>query len=414
MIGLRHSAIASGIEQGNPRARGWGDLLDGLNEFYRKILFLPEQASTVARPIDQLHYLEITVMFLVGAVIAAAVVFFLARYHHRDGSHAQDLLAGNNAWAGENTPGLTPHVTAPLAYEIGLYSGLFGLFVFFWVIGYRQYVGMLVPPAGAIDVFVTARQWVWQFAYQQGPATAGILYVPAGQPVRLVITSRDVIHSFFVPQFRIKRDAVPGLYTETWFEATRPGTYNVLCAELCGVGHSVMRAGVIVLDAAEFERWLGGRPQAAAEQPLATGASALAERGRLVAVQKGCLRCHSIDGSSSAGPTWRDLFGSWELLANSQRVFVDESYITRSMMEPDRDLVEGFPNIMPSFMGLVSPAEVSALIAYMRALSDAPGERQRDGRPGEQRADPAQIRGVAPAGVPAPAVPDTQRRGLPR
>jgi len=397
----------SAVFQAGPHQRGWADVLESVNEFYRRVLFLPEQASTVAAQIDHLHYLEITVMFAAAGAIALAVIIFLARYHHA-GNHTHiDLLDEGDT----RDPTLaTPHVNAPLVLEFGLYAGLFGLFVLFWVLGYRQYVELLVPPTKAIDIFVTGKQWVWQFAYPQGPATAGILYVPAGQPVRIVLTSRDVIHSFFVPQFRVKRDAVPGMYTETWFEASRPGTYNVLCAELCGVGHSVMRAGVIVLDPQDFQRWLEGRSQFGADVPDTTGAS-LAQRGRIMAIQKGCARCHSVDGSRATGPTWRNLYGSWEVLEGGQRVFVDEAYITRSMMEPGRDIVAGFPNVMPSFMGLVAPGEVSALVAYMRSLSDAPVDRATDSLPGERGPNPASVRALPPAS-PAPA--DTTPVRLPR
>lgn len=391
-------AGASVSLQSGPEQKGWTGVLDWLNEFYRRILFLPEQSSSIARRIDHLHYLEITIMFAVGAVIALAVILFLARYHRSTNHFTGDVL--NDAEPPQPSP-ITPRVNASLTFEFGLYAGLFGLFVFFWAIGYRQYVALLVPPANAIDVYVTGKQWVWQFAYPRGPATAGVLYVPAGQPVRIVLTSRDVIHSFFVPQFRIKRDAVPGMYTETWFEAPNPGTYNLLCAELCGVGHSVMRAGVIVLAPRDFQRWIDNRAPLSPETTAAdTAGLSLAERGRLVAVQKGCARCHSIDGSAATGPTWRNLYGSWEMLGDRSRVFVDAAYITRSMMEPERDIVAGFENVMPSFMGLISPAETSAIIAYMMSLSSAPVDRMLDSLPGERRPNPAALRDLAP-GLPS-------------
>lgn len=391
--------------QSGPEQGGWSGVLDWLNEFYRRVLFLPDQSSSIARRIDHLHYLEITIMFAVGAVIALAVIYFLARYHRSTDHFTSDVLADTEP--PQPSP-ITPRVNASLTFEFGLYAGLFGLFVFFWVIGYRQYIELLVPPANAIEVYVTGKQWVWQFAYSRGPATAGVLYVPAGQPVRIVLTSRDVIHSFFVPQFRIKRDAVPGMYTETWFEAPSPGTYNLLCAELCGVGHSVMRAGVIVLAPRDFQRWLDDRSPLPPEPfPADTAGLSLAERGRLVAVQKGCARCHSVDGSAATGPTWRNLYGSWEMLADRRRIFVDAAYITRSMMEPDRDIVAGFENVMPSFMGLISPAETSAIIAYMMSLSDAPVDRMLDSLPGGRRTNP----GVVPR--PVQGIPAQPPRDLP-
>jgi cytochrome c oxidase subunit 2 len=336
--------------------------LDAVNAFYRRVLFLPDQASTTARSIDELHYLEITSMFMAAAVIALALFVFLIRFRRRQPVQR------------------TRRIVASTRAEVVLYGSLFALFVFYWVLGFRQYVRLTVAPAGAIDVYVTSRQWLWEFAHPDGPASVGVLYVPAQRPIRLLLTSRDVIHSFFVPAFRIKRDAVPGTYTEAWFEAKVPGTYPILCAELCGVGHSMMRAQVVVLSPQDFENWLRGRPPAAVldtlnRSPYLEPLSELeplirlADRGRAVAARRGCLQCHTTDGGRATGPTWLDLFGSSALLTTGERVPVDEAYITRSMMEPGAQMVAGFANDMPSYLGLITPAETAAIIEYMKSLS---------------------------------------------
>mgnify|MGYP001239093268 FL=1 len=267
---------------------------------------------------------------------------------------------------------------------MGLYLGLFGLFILFWGIGFRQFVNMSVPPDDAIDVYVTAKQWMWKFSYPEGRASVGVLYVPAGRPVRLHLTSRDVIHSFFVPEFRIKRDAVPGMYTTAWFEATRPGRFQILCAELCGTGHSMMRGEVVVLREMDFMAWLDDRVPLDDRGEFAAGMPGerdrteprgleaprrLAELGRTAAARHGCLECHTIDGTPHIGPTWLGLYGSRELMEDGEEVVVNPAYITESMMDPQARIVAGFPPVMPSFLGQISPAETAAIIEYMKSLA---------------------------------------------
>ncbi|HEX7051825.1 MAG TPA: cytochrome c oxidase subunit II [Longimicrobiales bacterium] len=338
----------------------WDDFLNALNAFYRRALTLPPQASTIARDIDGLHYFEITIMFAAAGLIAVVALYFVVRYRRRPGRDP------------------TPRIVAPHWFEMVLYAGLLGLFVLFWVIGFRQYIDLSAPPDSAVDVYVTAKQWMWEFAYPEGPASAGVLYVPAGRPVRLHLTSRDVIHSFFVPDFRIKRDAVPGMYTTAWFQANAPGTHQILCTEMCGVGHSQMLARVVVLRPADFETFLLRRAPAATptsgrdatpNAPPARGAP-LAVIGRAAAARHGCLGCHSIDGTRRTGPSWLGLFGSTQLMADGERIRVTPAYITESMMDPQRRIVAGYPPVMPSFMGQISPAETAAIIEYMRSLAD--------------------------------------------
>src|SRR5262249_31321508 len=153
-----------------------------------------------------------------------------------------------------------------------------------------------------------------------------VLYVPAGRPVKLIMTSRDVIHSFYVPDFRVKQDVVPGRYTTAWFEANAPGAYEILCAEYCGQGHSTMRCPVVALSPADYERWLGGAAPAQQRSLLRTG-----ER---VAADQGCLRCHTLDGTPHIGPTWAGLYGAVVPLEGGGEVKADEAYITESMMDP--------------------------------------------------------------------------------
>jgi cytochrome c oxidase subunit 2 len=250
------------------------------------------------------------------------------------------------------------------------------VFLLWFAIGFRQYVELANPPAGAMDVFVQGKKWMWKFAYPGGPSSLDVLRVPAGRPVRLLITSRDVIHSFFVPELRVKQDALPGRYTQTWFNADRPGRYQVFCAEYCGLSHSGMLAELVVMAPSEFDDWLATqrRGEALAQDAALSASegrlpgSTLLEQGRLVAAQQGCLKCHSVDGSRHIGPTFLDLYQRREKLSTGELVEADEGYLTRSMMDPAAQVVDGYQNVMPSFQGRMTPPEVAAVVEYLKSL----------------------------------------------
>jgi cytochrome c oxidase subunit 2 len=238
-----------------------------------------------------------------------------------------------------------------------------------------------------MPIYVTAKQWMWQFAYPEGPTSVGVLVVPVGRPVKLIMTSRDVIHSFYVAEFRIKQDVVPGRALTAWFEAIEPGTFDVLCAEYCGAQHSMMRAEIVAMLGETYARWLDAA-RAPLVLPGAKGdGQGLAERGRQVAAERGCLRCHSVDGSPFIGPTWANAFGRNRRTAEGREVVIDEAYLTESMMDPRAVIAAGFPPVMPSYQGVLSPAETAAIVEYIRSL--------REVRPVESVPPPA-----APIGFP--------------
>jgi cytochrome c oxidase subunit 2 len=288
-----------------------------------------------------------------GVVLAAVItVVFSIRYRRR----------------GE--PRSTPAVHAPMWLEVVVFGGLATLFFVWWVIGFGQYRELQTPPDNAIPIYVTAKQWMWEFAYPTGPTSNEVLAVPVGKPVKLVMTSRDVLHSFYIPAFRIKQDVVPGRAVTTWFEAIEPGTYDIMCTQYCGTRHSYMRAKVVALAPEDYARWLDASTAPLALQGAKGDGRALAERGKLVAAEHGCLRCHSIDGTRFIGPTWADSFGSHRTTQAGRDVVVDEAYLTQSMMDPNADVAAGFPAVMPSYQGLLSPADVSAILEYIRSLRD--------------------------------------------
>lgn len=322
-----------------------------MNDLLRRLLFLPPQASSVARPVDWLHFTIIAASFLGALAVGAITLYSAVRYRRR---------AGHT---------VAPQLRMPVALEALLIAATLALFLGWWAVGFRQYLGMRAPPADAMTVYVTARQWMWKFTWPEGQEAIGVLTVPQGRAVRLVMTSRDVIHSVFIPAFRLKQDVVPGRYVTTWFEATRPGTYDLYCTEYCGLSHSGMTAVVRVLPPAAYAAWLaraGRHGDVGGVGPADDGD--LAARGRRVAERASCLACHTTDGQPAAGPTWRGLFGRSVALSDGRALRADEAYLTRSMMDPTEDVVAGFNPVMPTYRGLLDPPDVAALVEYIKSL----------------------------------------------
>jgi cytochrome c oxidase subunit II len=329
-----------------------------MNDFLRNLLFLPEQASTFAQKVDSLHFFVVSVTMLMSLGVGTTAVFFFFRYRRRMEHQTTDYVVPSH-----KTEAL--FISVPLVF-----------FLTWFAIGLRDYVHMNQPPKDAMDVYVMGKQWMWKFAYPEGPNGVNVLHVPANRPVRLLMTSRDVIHSFFVPAFRIKKDVLPGRYTQVWFEATKPGTYQVLCTEYCGLSHSKMLAEVVVLAPEAFEDWvkeqrkgsLQNRQDALADVSLVEPAARMVEQGQSLVGTQGCLKCHSVDGTPHIGPTFRGLYDREESLQDGNKIRVDEAYITQSMMDPGAHLVTGFGNVMPSYQGKLHGAESAAIVEYIKTL----------------------------------------------
>ncbi len=333
-----------------------------MNDLARWLLNLPPQASSLARRIDYLHYFVIGISIVGATVVFGAILGFTIRYHT------------------SRRPSVTPRVTGNIRIEAGVIVSILGLFIGIWIVGFHDYIQLETPPKDCVEVYVTAKQWMWKFAYATGQASAGVLFVPEDRPVKLIMTSRDVIHSFFVPAFRVKQDVVPGRYTLAWFKAVELGTFPIRCAEYCGVGHSRMLGDVVVLPPQKFEEWLRN-PEGpiAAELPTPPNGvrptfdqaqrSTLAQEGERVAADKGCLRCHSLDGTKFLAPTWAGLWGSEVTMQDGSVVRAGAAYLTQSMMDPKAKVVKGFTPIMPSYRGQLTPPEVGAIIELIKSLS---------------------------------------------
>lgn len=327
-----------------------------LNEILRRALFLPEQASTYSLRADHLHYFVIITTFVSATLIGLTAVYWVFRWHRRPGTRT------------------TPHFASPRWAEALIIGVPLSFFLLWFAMGFRDYVWLRDPPKGATDVYVMGKQWMWKFAYPGGPSSVESLVLPQGRPVRLLITSRDVIHSFFVPAFRVKQDALPGRYTEIWIEPRKTGRFDILCAEYCGSGHSFMRAAVTVLPPAEFDAWIArNRRGMTARQDMSLAAGpTLVDQGRLAAESHQCLKCHTTDGTRHIGPTWLDLYGRQERLSDGSTVVADEPYLTESMMDPMAKIVAGYSPVMPTYQGQLSAAESAAIVEYIKSLRSRP------------------------------------------
>jgi cytochrome c oxidase subunit 2 len=325
-------------------------------DFMRRVLFLPEAGSTWAAEVDKLHAFVITMTMIGATGVAVVALAFFVKYRRRSDTD------------------LTPHVS-PTAVQEVIFIGLpLGLFLLWFAIGFTQFVQLRTPPRDAMDVYVQGKKWMWKFAYPGGPNGADVLRVPEGRPVRLLMTSQDVIHSFFIPSMRFKMDVLPGRYTEAWFEATKVGRHPIFCAEFCGLGHSAMLGELEVMRPAEFDAWIAEarRATVAAAQDMGGGEidiqGSLVEQGRRLASEYGCLKCHTVDGSRHIGPTWLDLYRKNEKLKDGSVVVADEGYLTESMMDPRARIVAGYEPVMPTFQGRVPAPEIAAIVEFIKSL----------------------------------------------
>jgi cytochrome c oxidase subunit 2 len=305
------------------------------------------RASAVAGKVDTLFLFLTGLTGLVLLGISAAIVFLAWRYHKsrepdRTAAPPQNLIL-ELAWTG-----------IPL-----LVSGC----IFVW--GAKLYLDMHPLRGQARDIYVIGMQWMWKVQYPQGPREINALHVPAGERIRLVLTSEDVIHSFYVPAFRVKQDAVPGMYTSLEFEAVRPGTYHLFCAEYCGSPHHSMVGEVVVMEPAAYARWLatGG------DRGPGAGAS-LAQRGEAIFRAQGCSGCHGASPTVRA-PALEGLYGRSVPLQGGGLAIADEAYLRESIYFPLRKVAAGYAPVMPSFQGRIDEEDMLALIAYLRSLGDA-------------------------------------------
>jgi cytochrome c oxidase subunit 2 len=302
---------------------------------------LPEQASTHAPQVDMLYFFLLGVATFFTVMVAVLIVFFSIKY--RRGAKVDRTM-----------PEHDPH-TVELLWMGG--PLVLAMIIFFW--GAKLFFDVTRPPAGALEVQVVGKQWMWKFQHPEGQREINELHVPLGQPVRLKMISEDVIHSMFVPAFRVKQDVLPGRYSGTWFEATKVGEYHLLCAEYCGTNHSLMKGRVVVMKPSDYEAWLsGGKP---GESPV--------EAGRRLFEEMRCSTCHRGGSPTSRCPPLEGVYGNPVKLENGQTVTADEDYLRESILQPAAKVVAGFRPIMPSFEGQLGEEGLLHVIAYIKSLA---------------------------------------------
>jgi cytochrome c oxidase subunit II len=305
--------------------------------------FFPEGVGPFASSMDSLFYFIFWGSVIIFVPLILVSIYFLIAYRRK----RENQLA---------TKQMTHSTFLELAWTVP--PTILVLIVFVW--GFKGFLHMSVAPLNSQEIHVSGKKWFWEFSYPNGNKGIGELVVPVDTPVTLLMTSEDVIHSFFVPNFRIKRDVLPNRYTKLWFEADKVGNYQVFCTEYCGDGHSAMLAVVRVLSAEDYEDWLA-EANSGDDLPLD-------KLGEKLYTSKACATCHSTDGTSRVGPTWKSLFGSKKAFVGGGTATVDENYIHESIVNPGAKVVAGFDNVMPTYAGSLNDREISALIAYIKTL----------------------------------------------
>ncbi len=300
----------------------------------------PEQASTLAGKVDNLYFFLIAVSVFFASLIFFLVIYFTVKYHRRSDSEIPKPIMGD--------------LRLELLWTIVPF--LISMVIFFW--GARLYYADAHPPADSLEIFTVAKQWMWKFQHPEGKREINELHVPVGKPVKMTMTSQDVIHSFYVPAFRIKMDVLPGRYTQTWFQATKPGTYHLFCAEYCGNKHSAMIGSVVVMELWQYQNWLASSSKSS---------GTMGQTGEKLFKQLGCVSCHGA-GPTSRGPSLDGLFGRMVELQNGRRLVADEGYLRESILKPNEKMVAGYSPIMPTFEGQVTEDQVLQIISYLKSL----------------------------------------------
>jgi cytochrome c oxidase subunit 2 len=297
----------------------------------------------MAPRVDALYFFLVGVAGFFALLIASLIVFFAVKYRRRRPDQIGARIAG----------GLVLEI-AWTVIPLGI-----TMVIFLW--GASVFFAMATPPAETLNIYVVGKQWMWKFQHLNGQREINELHVPVGRPVKLLMTSEDVIHDVFVPAFRVKADVIPGRYTQVWFQPTKPGRYHLFCAEYCGTRHSGMIGEVVVMETNDFQAWLSS---GGAEGSMASVG------GKLFA-DLACNTCHRPE-SQGRGPLLENLFGRTVALEGGGRVLADEAYIRESIVNPAAKITANFQPIMPTYQGVVSEDALLALIEYVKSLRALP------------------------------------------
>jgi cytochrome c oxidase subunit 2 len=300
----------------------------------------PDQASTFARDVDTLYFFILAVTSFFALAVAVSVIYFGLRYHRTHEGEIGARIEGS----------------LPLELLWSVIPTIIAMFMFGW--GATVFYHLRRPPDEAMQIYAVGKQWMWKFQHPEGQREINELHIPVGRPIKITISSEDVLHSLYFPAFRTKMDAIPGRYTELWFQADKTGSYHIFCSEYCGTNHSGMVGTVTVMDPAEYQAWLQGG---------GVGGS-LAERGARLFESLACNSCH-LDTGRGRGPSLKDIVGTTVQLEDGSSATVDEAYLRESILNSQAKIVKGFTPLMPTFQGLISEENLVALIEHVKSLS---------------------------------------------
>lgn len=305
---------------------------------------MPTEGTLIATQVNNLYVFLLIASLIASIIVIGGMFFFVWKYRRKTPN--------------DKTPYLSHSTTLEFLWSFIPLVIFLGVFAWGWYV----YHGMRTMPMDALEIHIVGKQWAWEAQYKSGVKTSNLVVAPINTDVKLIMTSNDVIHSFFVPSFRIKQDVVPGIYTALWFNANKLGEYHIFCTEFCGSQHSGMIGTLRVVSQEQYEAWL--------EEESKVGLLPLAQRGEKVFQVKACASCHSTaDAGVKVGPPLFKAFGKTHELANGEKVLMDENYIRESILTPNAKIVKGFPqNVMPSFQGQLSETELSALVEYIKGL----------------------------------------------
>jgi cytochrome c oxidase subunit 2 len=319
------------------------------------LALFPESASTISGRIDALYFFLVGVSFFFSAIIFFLVIFFALRYRRRSESERPKPIHGD------------------LRLELVWTLIPLGLAMIMFVWGANLFFVYAKVPSDALEIFVVGKQWMWKLQHLEGKREINELHVPVGYPIKLTMTSEDVIHSFYIPAFRVKMDVLPGRYSNLWFQATKTGEYHLFCAEYCGTKHSAMIGKVVVMDPWEYEKWLG--ITVSADQ-----GESLEEIGKALFNQLGCQTCHKAD-PTARGPSLGGIFGSSVQLKNGKSIIADEGYIRESILNPNAKIVAGYTPVMPTYTGQINEEQLMQIIAYLKSIGTGKKPSREDETP---------------------------------
>ncbi|MBI2827657.1 MAG: cytochrome c oxidase subunit II [Acidobacteria bacterium] len=331
------------------------------------IPLFPEQASTLAPKVDNLYFFVTAVTAFFALLVVVLVTIFAIKYRDRTGEKVGSPI----------------HGSIPLEIGWTIIPFFVAMVIFAW--STIVFFHIVRAPDQALEIYSTGKRWMWRFQHLEGQSEINELHVPLGLPVKVVFTSEDVLHSLYIPAFRVKADAIPGRYSSIWFTPTKAGEHHLFCAEYCGTKHSGMIGKVVVMEPNDYQAWLSG------------GDLSMSARGEQLFQQLGCVSCH-LNNGSGRGPSLAGKYGTQETLANGTTVAVDDRYIRESILTPQMKLVVGYQPLMPTFQGLVNEEGVMSLIEYIKSLPST-------GRPAATTQAGAAVQGAAPALAPADGGP---------